>query len=62
MKKHEPEPVWLGAEALPGGLPEIDRAIRSSGPDASASRMRYRHPFKDLVRIAVRWVKKEDAI
>jgi hypothetical protein len=39
MKRRTTEPVWLGAEALPGGLPEIGFppvALAASSPPSRA--------------------------
>lgn len=57
MKPREPELASLGAEALPGGLPEIIRAEQSR-PDA-ARQIAPRQPrlvLKGLIAIAADWM------
>jgi hypothetical protein len=58
MKIREPEASWLGAEAIPGDLAEINRlslATKAAAAQRRGPRQAPRRP--GLIASAVRWLK-----
>lgn len=60
MQKPEVDLASFGAEALPGGLTEINQAMRGQPPATAGNPRSGKAPLVGLIALAALWGRKEN--